>query len=128
MKNKLKIFVGEYESYKPEVEATFLKQLNRDRFEVVARDAGKIPTGFDIYLLHVSHFDIEQVKDLQRSSPGSVIMLRTQTSDLIAYPNSDNGKRLIVNGFYTPSMRARGFEQDLAKVCLQELNKPINAR
>ena len=126
LKMAIKIFIGEHESYKPLVRNAFLKHLEKNQFWITIRDSvNEIPKNYDIYLLHVSHYPLEQIEELREESPHCVIMLRCQTADLVPYPFSREGKSLEVDGFYTPSITARGLEEDLPKICLNKLGLAV---
>lgn len=125
MKN-LKIFIGENDCYRENVIKTF--SGSAERLEVlITEDVSKeIPFGFDIYLLHVSHFDFEQIKELREKEPVSVIMLRTQTAGMMPY----SYKSLLPpqrDGFYYFCFKERNIKfsdgRDLAEVCLEKLKE-----
>ena len=130
---KLRIYVGEHETYREYVENAFSSRPEIDRLDIEMQDiprSNKIPLGFDIYLLHVSHFTLEQVRELRFHEPGAVVMLRNQNAEtpLIDLGISHDGKPLRIHGWYGPSLQkhrlvARGINDDLGQKCLQILNR-----
>lgn len=128
----LRVYAGELEGYKEYVENSFTSkpEINELYIEMqpVPRN-GKIPLGFDIYLLHISHYTLEQVRELRFQEPSAIVMLRSQNADTphIDLGISHDGKPLRIHGWYGPSLKkqrlvARGINDDLGQKCLQLLS------
>jgi hypothetical protein len=124
MKN-LKIFVGENECYRNYVAKTFSNKA--ERLEVrITKTCEEIPLGFDIYLLHVSNFNFEQLKKLRENEPISVIMLRTQTAGMMPYSSRDLLPKQR-DGFYYLCFEEKNMKssdgEDLAVRCFEKLSE-----
>lgn len=130
IKMKLRIFSNEdKEGYKPLIEKTFSQEgidLEIEMDENV-EFKNKIPKGYDIYLLHISHCKPEQVGILRVAQPKSVIMIRTGAQTSLEVDKLKQISKLgRINGFYGPSSLSRGLsgvynQRDIARMCLETI-------
>jgi len=130
---EIKIFVGEDEAYRGLAENAFRPFFPKCAITMNENPVeGKIPLDYNVYLLHASHFNQDQVEDLRKEQPWCVIMLRTQNPDLIPYSHLERALPLDIDGFYGPSCENKNMKlvkvsrnygsEDLGKECLKILS------